>query len=127
MKNIFILILSLCAIATFGQKLTLGNQAFELKNVTGSIVDFQGEKVLKIERDLNAIPFDEARLEATVDEPHYAKLTNLDFEDGTFEVKMYSQLQDPSPFQGSQGFIGVDFRADEHDKAFERASICALG
>jgi uncharacterized damage-inducible protein DinB len=119
MKNTLIFMLALCAMTVYGQKLTLGDQEFELKNVTGSIVDFQGEKVLKIERDLNAIPFDEARLEATVDEPHYAKLTNLDFEDGSFEVKMYSQLQDPSPFQGSQGFIGVAFRADEHDKAFE--------
>ncbi len=119
MKNTLVFVLALCVNAAFGQKLSLGDQTFELKNVTGSIVDFQGEKVLKIERDLNAIPFDPNRLEATVDEPHYAKLTNLDFEDGTFEVKMYSQLQDPSPFQGSQGFIGVAFRADEHDKAFE--------
>ncbi len=44
MKNIFILILSLFAVSVFGQNLTLGNQAFELKNVTGSIVDFQGFK-----------------------------------------------------------------------------------
>jgi hypothetical protein len=58
MKNIIILILCLSVIPIFGQKLTLGNQEFELKNVTGSIVDFQGEKVLKIERDLNALGFD---------------------------------------------------------------------
>lgn len=111
--------LSLCAIVTYGQKLTLGNQAFELKNVTGSIVDFQGEKVLKIERDLNALGFDINRLEATVDEPTYAKLANLDFENGTIEVKMLAQIQNPSPFAGSQGFIGVAFRIAENDKAFE--------
>jgi hypothetical protein len=39
-------------------KLTLGKQVFELHNVTGSIIKFQGENVLKIERDLNALPFD---------------------------------------------------------------------
>ena len=83
------------------QKLTLKNQTFELHNVTGSIIKFQGKKVLKIERDLNAIPFDGTNIEATVDEPHYAGLVGLDdFENGTIEVKMYSQLQNPPPYPG---------------------------
>ncbi|KIA87814.1 hypothetical protein OA85_05185 [Flavobacterium sp. AED] len=104
---------------SYGQKLTLGKQTFELKNVTGSIITFQGQKVLKIERDLNALAFDVNRLESTVDEPTYAKLTDLEFENGTIEVKMYSQIQNPSPFQSAQGFIGVAFRIDDTDKAFE--------
>jgi pimeloyl-ACP methyl ester carboxylesterase len=54
-----------------------------------------------------------------VDEPTYARLTNLDFENGTIEVKMYSQIQNPSPFQRAQGFIGLAFRIDENDQAFE--------
>ncbi|MNR14031.1 hypothetical protein D3C85_1304810 [compost metagenome] len=32
---------------------------------------------------------------------------------------MYSQIQNPSPFQFAQGFIGVAFRIDDNDKAFE--------
>lgn len=119
MKNTLILIWSLCAISVFGQQPTLGNQAFELKNVRGAIVEFRGEKVLKIERDLNALGFDANRLEATVDEPTYAKLTNLDFENGVIEVKMLAQIQDPSPFERAQGFIGLAFRIDENDTAFE--------
>lgn len=108
----------LCAVS-YGQKLTLGKQTFELKNVTGSVISFQGQKVLKIERDLNALAFDVNKLESTVDEPTYAKLTDLEFENGTIEVKMYSQIQNPSPFQFAQGFIGVAFRIDDNDKAFE--------
>lgn len=101
-------------------KLTLGKQVFELHNVTGSIIQFQGEPVLKIERDLNSLPFDPNRLEATVDEKHYAKLVGLnDFENGTIEVKMYSQIQDPSPFAGAAGFIGLYYRIAENDSAFE--------
>lgn len=101
-------------------KLKLGKQEFELHNVTGSIIKFQGENVLKIERDLQALPFDVNRLEATVDEPHYAKLVGLnDFENGTIEVKMYSQIQDPSPFAGAAGFIGLYYRIEENDAAFE--------
>lgn len=103
----------------YGQKLTFDNQEFELKNVSGSIVDFQGEKVLKIERDLKALPFDLNRLGSTVDEPTYAKLSKVDFENGVIEVKMLSQIQNPSPFKGAQGFIGVAFRADENDKSYE--------
>jgi hypothetical protein len=118
-KYQIILLLNFWALATYGQKLKLKNQEFELKNVTGSITELNGEKVLKIERDLKAIPFDVKNLEATVDEPTYAKLTNLDFENGVIEAKMLSQIQDPSPFQFAQGFIGVAFRISEMDSAFE--------
>ena len=102
------------------QTLQLGKQTFELHNVTGEIVKFQGKKVLKIERDLEALPFDANRLEETVDETHYARLLGLDdFENGTIEVKMYSKFQDPSPYAPAAGFIGVYFRIKEDDSAFE--------
>lgn len=102
------------------KKLTLGKQTFELHNVKGEIIKFQGKKVLKIERDLNAIPFDVNNIEKTVDEPHYARLLGLDdFENGTIEVKMYSQIQNPPPYPGVAGFIGIYFRVKEDDSAFE--------
>ncbi|MEC7265385.1 MAG: hypothetical protein VXW38_16715 [Bacteroidota bacterium] len=102
------------------KKLELKKQTFELHNVTGSIIKFQGKKVLKIERDLEALPFDVNNIEATVDEPHYARLVGLeDFENGTIEVDMYSQLQDPAPYPGIAGFIGVYFRIVPDDSAFE--------
>lgn len=102
------------------QTLKLKNQEFELHNVTGEVVKFQGKKALKIERDLNALPFDSTRIEATVDEPHYARLLGLeDFENGTIEVKLYSQLQDPAPYSGIAGFIGLYYRIQKDDSAFE--------
>jgi hypothetical protein len=100
--------------------LTLGKQNFQLHNVTGDIIKFQGKDVLKIERDLNTLPFDSTNIEHTVDEPHYAGLVGLDdFENGTIEVKMYSQLQNPPPYSGIAGFIGVYFKIQENDSAFE--------
>ena len=102
------------------KKIALAKQNFELHNVTGEIVEFQGKKVLKIERDLKALPFDSNRLEASVDETHYARLLGLDdFENGTIEVKMYSQIQDPSPYPPAAGFIGLYFRIKEDDSEFE--------
>lgn len=107
-------------VASFGQTVKFGKQTFELHNVTGSVIDFQGKKVLKLERDLKAFPFDEKNLEATVDDRHYARLLDLnDFENGTIEVKMYSQLQNPAPYSGIAGFIGVYFRIKEDDSEWE--------
>lgn len=116
------ILLFLCTMSAFGQKQTLAlrKQTFELHNVTGSIIKFEGKDVLKIERDLEALPFDVNNIEGTVDEPHYARLLGLeDFENGTIEVKMYSQLQDPPPYPGVAGFIGIYFRIKEDDSAFE--------
>lgn len=104
----------------FGQNVSFGKQTFELHNVTGSVIDFQGKKVLKIERDLKALPFDEKNLETTVDDRHYARLLDIDdFENGTIEVKMYSQIQDPSPYPPAAGFIGLYYRIKEDDSAWE--------
>jgi hypothetical protein len=123
MRKIQLLILLLvCAMGVSAQKqrLTLGKQTFELHNVTGSVIKFEGKDVLKIERDLNALPFDVNNIEGTVDEPHYARLVGLeDFENGTIEIKMYSQIQDPPPYPGVAGFIGIYFRIKEDDSAFE--------
>jgi hypothetical protein len=120
-KLVIVIFLSVSIVSVFGQNLTLKNQTFELVNVTGSITKFQGKNVLKIERDFTKIPFDESRLEATVDEPTYAKLTGLDFDNGTIEVKMYAQIQDSVAYnyKNAQGFIGVAFRISEGDTAFE--------
>jgi hypothetical protein len=102
------------------KRLTLGKQTFELHNVKGEIIKFQGKEVMKIERDLAALPFDSTNIEATVDEPHYAGLVGLDdFENGTIEIKMYSQLQNPPPYSGVAGFIGVYFKIQKSDTAFE--------
>lgn len=102
------------------QTLQMGKHRFELHNVTGEVIKFQGKKVLKIERDMKAIPFDSTNIEATVDEPHYARIVGLDdFENGTIEVSLYSQLQNPPPYSGVAGFIGIFFRVKEDDSAFE--------
>lgn len=121
MKSIFLtLCLAVSSIfAVQAQNIQFEGKRFALVNVTASIEDFQNEKVLKVERDLQKMPFDVNRLGSTVDEPTFVKLKDLDFENGTIEVKLYSDLQDPSPFAGAAGFIGVAFRIDENNTAYE--------
>lgn len=121
MKKLLILpVICLLSLESFGQNLRFGKQTFELHNVTGEIIKFQGDKVLKIERDLKALPFDEKKLETTVDDRHYARLIDIDdFENGTIEVKMYSQIQNPSPYAPAAGFIGLYYRIAADDSAWE--------
>ncbi len=121
MKKLLILpVICLLSLKSFGQNLKFGKQTFELHNVTGEIIKFQGDKVLKIERDLKALPFDEKKLETTVDDRHYARLVDIDdFENGTIEVKMYSQIQNPSPYAPAAGFIGLYYRIAADDSAWE--------
>ena len=117
--TLFFFILGICTFCSFGQEIVFQKQKFEGKNVTTSVIKLNGEDVIKVERDLKALPFDVNRLEATVDEPTYVKLKDLDFQNGVIEVKMLAQIQDPSPFKSAQGFIGVAFRINEFDSEYE--------
>jgi len=112
-------IINLCTLCAFGQEIVFQKQKFDAKNVTASLVSLNGEDVIKVERDLKALAFDVNKLESTVDEPTYVKLKGVDFENGVIEVKMLAQIQNPSPFKFAQGFIGVAFRIDENDSAYE--------
>lgn len=120
MKTIMIsLMLTLFVSYGYAQDLQWEGKTFELSKVKAAIVDFQGERVLKIERDLKALPFNAETPGLTVDEPTYVKLKNLDFNDGVIEVKVLSTIQQPSPFPAARGFIGLAFRIDENDSAYE--------
>lgn len=119
-KNLFLFLsFGIISNLSLAQSLNFQGQKFSLKNVVAEVVDFHGEKVLKVERDLKAIPFDLQNLEHTVDEPTFVELDDLNFENGIIEVKMLSQIQNPSPFAQAQGFIGLAFRITEGEKAYE--------
>src|SRR5688572_20052124 len=103
----------------FAQEIVFQSQKFEINAVKAEVVQLNGEQVLKVERDLKTLPFDVKNLAATVDEPTYVKLKNVNLENGIIEVKILSRIQDPSPFEAAQGFIGLAFRINEDNSAFE--------
>lgn len=105
--------------SSWAQTIKFDGREFEIANIKASVVKLNGEKVLKVERDLEKLPFDVANLENTVDEPTFVKVKNLDLENGIVEVKVLSRIQNPSPFEAAQGFIGIAFRVDDDDKAYE--------
>lgn len=101
------------------QTIRFEGRDFEAKHVNAAVVKMDGRNVLKVERNLQSLPFDVNHLESTVDEPTYVKLPSVNFENGTIEVNMLSQIQNPSPFESAQGFIGLAFRIAANDSAFE--------
>lgn len=119
MNKIILLVLTLTTSFSYGQTLKWQGNEFEIADVKTSIVSLNGEKVLKVERDLNKLPFDTNNLAKTVDEPTFVKLKNLNLDSGIIEVKMLSRIQNPSPFLNAQGFIGLAFRINDDNSAFE--------
>jgi len=108
-----------CASQAAAATIEWDGRTFETVNVKAAVVNLRGEQVLKLERDLQSFPFDPTREVETVDDRHYLRLKGFDFTDGIFEVKVLSRVQQPSPFPRAQGFIGVYFRAQHDDSAFE--------
>jgi hypothetical protein len=106
-------------VSSYAQTIKWEGKEFEISNVKASIVSLNGEKVLKVERDLELLAFDVKRLEATVDEPTFVKLKDLNLENGIIEVKVLSRIQNPSPFEFAQGFIGLAFRVSENNTVYE--------
>ena len=101
------------------QLLQWAGRTFVISNVKASLVELKGEELLKVERDLAALPFDANNLVQTVDEPTFVKLKDLDIQNGVIEVKVLSRIQVPSQFAQAQGFIGLAFRVNDNNTAFE--------
>lgn len=87
-------------------------------NVIISETDLDGENVLRVERDLKALPFDPENVIKTVDEPTFAKVTHENFKNGIIEVKVLSKLLEGAP-EFARGFIGVAFRINDDNSEFE--------
>ena len=57
-----------------------------------------------------------------IDEPTYAKVKELSFQNGSIEVDVYSKLLPDAP-DYARGFIGVAFRINEDDTEYESIYI----
>lgn len=110
---------------TFGgqaQTIHFEGMEFEISHVKASIVLLNGEEVLRVERDLESLPFDFERMSETVDEPTFLKLKGVNLENGSVEVKVLSRLLPTAP-PFARGFIGLAYRIDEDNAAYESIYI----
>lgn len=118
-KKVFSSICLVNSLLATAQKMQWEEQPWEAINTSVTKVNWDGKEVIQLERDLKTFPFDSANLDATVDGPTFLKLSNLDFENGTIELKLLSQIQENSPFPAARGFIGVAFHIDSTNQHFE--------
>lgn len=102
---------------TQAQTIRFEGKEFEISHVKASVVRLNGEEVLRLERDLENFP-----IEKGVDEPTFVKLTDLDMENGTVEVKVLSRLLPGAP-AFARGFIGLAFRISPDNSAYESIYI----
>lgn len=124
MKKLLVTLI-ISSLAAFPVLADAGNwegREFSEKNVHASVVTLGGEKVLKVERDLSALPFDPDRLSETVDESTFVLIPGVAFKDGTIAVKVLSRLQPDAP-DFARGFIGIAFHINSDISRFESIYI----
>ncbi|RIW17515.1 hypothetical protein D0X99_04885 [Algoriphagus lacus] len=100
------------------QTIFFEGKEFDISHVKASVVQLNGEEVLRVERDLESLAFDPNKMGETVDEPTFVKLKGVNLENGTVEVKVLSRLLPTAPAL-ARGFIGLAFRVNADNSAFE--------
>lgn len=114
MKKTTLTLLSiLFVISSFAQNISAEVNNFEPSKVFLFTEKIETENVLKVVVDTSI---------KTFDEPTFAKLKNISFENGTIEVKVLSRLITNAP-AWARGFIGLAFRIDEKYTQFESIYI----
>lgn len=91
------------------QAISLDPARLKATNVTISSERLSGRDAVKVVKSAGVTEFDEAT---------FAKITDVEFRNGTIEVKVLSRLRPDAP-AFARGFIGVAFRISEDDSRFE--------
>lgn len=114
MKN-FILAFSvvLLSISLQAQTIKLAKSNLVANQAYMSLQKLDGENVLRVIKDSTV---------QKVDEPTFVKIKDLNFENGTIEVKVLSRLLQNAP-DFARGFIGVAFRINDSSTKYESIYI----
>jgi Domain of Unknown Function (DUF1080) len=110
MKNLVLTIsVSLLIINVQAQAVKLSESNLVANQVYMSLEKMDGKKVVRVIKDSTL---------KEVDEPTFIKIKDIDFENGTIEVKVLSRLLKTASAT-ARGFIGVAFRIDDKNANFE--------
>src|SRR6187401_3211957 len=93
----------------FAQKIAFDKNNLEANRVYMSIEKMKDKKVVKVVMDSTL---------RGADLPTFVKVKEIDFKDGTIEVKILSRLLKTAP-ASARGFIGVAFHIDSLNSKFE--------
>ncbi len=106
---VFISGLLLLSIDLLAQSIKLTPNNLVANQVYMSVERLEGKEALKIIKDSTI---------KAVDEATFVKIKDVDFQDGTIEVKVLSRLLKTAR-PSDRGFIGIAFRINEQNSAFE--------
>lgn len=95
------------------QTVAFGKYKLEAHQVYVSNVRIMGKDAVKIVKDSTV---------QEVDEPTFARLADVDFTNGTIEVKVLSRLLKNAP-GFARGFIGLAFRINDNNTKYESVYI----
>jgi hypothetical protein len=109
----YLFLFLLFSTSLFAQKIQLNKNNLEASKTFMSFVKMEGKEVLKVVIDTTIAAFDE---------PTFVKIKDLDFKNGTIEVKVLSRLLKDAP-ASARGFIGIAFRINENNSKFENIYI----
>ncbi len=111
------LILSNCllfaATQLYAQTVKLEPAILEPVQVSMSIEKIKGKQAIKVVKDASVEKFDE---------PTFVRIKDVDFGNGTIEVKVLSRLLKDAP-EFARGFIGIAFRINEDNSRYESIYI----
>jgi Domain of Unknown Function (DUF1080) len=108
-KSIFAFPIILLAVNLQAQSVKLTESNLVANQVYMSLENMNGKKIVRVIKDST---------QKEVDEPTFVKIKDLDFENGTIEVKVLSRLLKTASAT-ARGFIGVAFRIDDKNANFE--------
>ncbi|NBB23254.1 hypothetical protein GVN20_28140 [Runella sp. CRIBMP] len=106
---VFISGLLLLSIDLLAQSIKLTPNNLLANQVYMSVERLEGKEALKIVKDSTI---------KAVDEATFVKIKDVDFQDGTIEVRVLSRLLKTAR-PSDRGFIGIAFRINEQNSAFE--------
>lgn len=106
---VFISGLMLLSIDLLAQSIKLTPNNLVANQVYMSVERLEGKEALKIIKDSTI---------KAVDEATFVKVKDIDFQDGTIEVKVLSRLLKTAR-PSDRGFIGIALRINEQNSAFE--------
>jgi hypothetical protein len=95
------------------QQVELKKTNLEAHQVSMELVQVSGKKAVKVIKDSTV---------KLVDEPTFVKIKDIDFHNGTIEVKVLSKLLKNAPAT-ARGFIGIAFRINEDNSVYESIYI----
>jgi hypothetical protein len=113
LKYIFVVCFLIVCKSLSAQKINFNTNILQPNQVSMSFEKLDNKEVLKVVKDTSV---------QLVDEPTFVRIKDLNFKNGSIEVKVLSRLLKNAPAY-ARGFIGISFRINDDNTKYESIYI----